>query len=165
MLELQNRHIWQMINNSDVTVNLFFTQDGKRQENEKSVQIKKWTQSLRKKLWAIFTHYEIHTTTCWLFVLQTKMSCVYVMRLQYVLSLLVCWILRAVLGEHAEVKVNATDKWFRREKQAHQQICTRDVFRPSYHRPTNMTATAFGGSVSQVCFKAATHSRLDTRLI
>lgn len=32
------------------------------------------------------------------------------MRLQYVLSLLVCWILQAVLEEHAEVKINATDK-------------------------------------------------------
>lgn len=45
------------------------------------------------------------------FVLQTKMSCVYVMSF-----LLVCWILQALcpmLAEHAEVKVNATDDGFK----------------------------------------------------
>lgn len=48
------------------------------------------------------------------FVLQTKMSCVYVMH--DVLSLLVCWILQALcpmLAKHAEVKVNATDDGFK----------------------------------------------------
>lgn len=33
MLELQNRHIWQIIHNSDVDSNFYFTQDRERQEN------------------------------------------------------------------------------------------------------------------------------------
>lgn len=44
-----------MINNSDVTVNLFFTQDGKRQENstikkKKIVQIKKVNSVIAKEI-------------------------------------------------------------------------------------------------------------------
>lgn len=103
MLELQNRHIWQ-IHNFDVTVKVSLQKMGGYYQKNILCANQNVDSFVAKEI--ISDNHSSQTR-------HTRTSCVNVM---FVLSLLVCCILQAlspVLAEHAEGKVNAADNGFK----------------------------------------------------